>query len=267
MNQYKISDEFSELKEFTLNLPDTFDNIGSVIVKNRNVVKKADTVQGTVIIKSFKGMYFFNQLAYSILKKSKAERSYINSDILKEKGFATPPNVGWLDCYTGGLLRQSYYISAYSPYKTLKQVLKNNVGDSPFRESVYNHLVTFIIKLHHSGVLHNDFSLTNILVIPTNDGYQFSLVDLNRIRFQKVSFRDGLRNFHKLEIPEEEMNKLIRDYAIRENKSPDEAIDMFWKDTRRTLFLRGLRKKLRKYTLTPLEELKKKLAVRFRTVE
>ena len=259
MKHFKISSEFVELKEFILTLPDTFDSIGLTIVKNRNVVKKTDSIQGTVIVKSFKGMYFFNQLAYSIFKKSKAERSYINSEILKEKGFTTPPNVGWLDCYTGGLLTQSYYISTYSPYKTLRQVLQNNLNDKPFRESIYNHLVTFIIKLHHSGVLHNDFSLTNILVIPTNDGYQFSLVDLNRIRFQKVSFREGLRNFHKLEIPKDEIEKLIRDYAVRENKAPDAAVDVFWADTKRTLFLRGLRKKLRKYTLTPLEDFKKQI--------
>ncbi|WP_221389957.1 lipopolysaccharide kinase InaA family protein [Dyadobacter sp. NIV53] len=255
MKQYKISNEFSDLKEFILKLPDTFDNMGSVIVNNRNIVKKVDTGQGTIIIKSFKGMYFFNRLAYSFLRKSKAERSYINSGILNDRGILTPPNVGWLDCYHWGLLGQSYYISAYSPYKTLKVVLKENMHNEAFKTIIYDHLLTFIVKLHSLDLYHNDFSLTNILVIPTSDGYEFSIVDLNRVRFEKITFRKGLGNFHKLEIPVEDMNKLIRAYAVRSGESPDAAVSLFWADTNRTMNLRRFRKRLRRYTLTPLENI------------
>ena len=255
MKHYKIGDEFSELKEFILNLPDTFDNMGSVIVNNRNIVKKIDTERGTIIIKSFKGMYFFNRLAYSFLRKSKAERSYINSAILNDKGILTPPNVGWLDCYHGRLLGDSYYISAYSPYQTLRDILKENDHDIQFKTSLYHHLLLFIAKMHRLDVLHNDLSLSNILVIPNSDGYEFSIVDLNRVRFQKVSFREGLKNFHKLEIPEDELNNLIRAYAVQAGESPQAAVDLFWADTNRTRYIRSLRKGLRKFTLTPLEKI------------
>ena len=40
MKNYKIRREFSELEEFTLNLPGTFDHIGSIIEDRRNIVKK-----------------------------------------------------------------------------------------------------------------------------------------------------------------------------------------------------------------------------------
>lgn len=258
MRYYKISDDFLEQKDFILNLPDTFDNIGLVLKDNRNIIKKANTTQGTLIIKNFRGMYFFNRLAYSIFKKSKAERSYINSSILNEKGILTPPHVGWLDCYSWGLLTQSYFISVYSPYKTLREMLDENVNNESYKTILYQHLLTFIIKLHSAGVLHNDFSLGNILVIPTAGGYEFSLVDLNRVSFEEVTFRKGLQNFRKVEIPVEDMNWLIREYAVRADQPADASVKMFWADSNRSLFLRRIRKNLRKYTLTPLEKILKR---------
>lgn len=258
MKNYKIRREFSELEEFTLNLPGTFDHIGSIIEDRRNIVKKVIVAQGTYVIKNFKGMYFLNRLVYSFFRGSKAERSFLNSGILNDRGIITPPNVGWIDFYNCGLLAESYYISGYSPYKTLQEVLDENRQNESHKATLYQHLLLFVVKLHDLGVYHNDFTLGNILVIPKSDGYEFSLVDLNRIRFQKVTFRKGLLNFNKLEIPAEDMNNLIREYARRAQQSPDAAVEMFWADNKRLYFLRRFRKTLRKYTLTPLEKVFRK---------
>ena len=71
MKYYKISDEFAALNEFIVNLPVAFDHLGLVIKDNRNVIRKVDTAQNKLVIKSFKGMYFFNRVAYYFLSKSK----------------------------------------------------------------------------------------------------------------------------------------------------------------------------------------------------
>ena len=253
--EYDIRKEFSELQEFAMSLPDTFDKIGSVMLDNRNIVKKIAIPQGTFVVKDFKGMYFFNRLGYSLFSRSKAEKSFRNSRVLNEKGISTPAHVGWIDCYNLGLLTRSFFISVYHPYETLREVLKRNLHDKSHKSLLYHHLVKFIVKLHKAGIYHDDFSLTNMLVKPTTDGYQFSLVDLNRIRFMKVNFRQGLQNFGKLEIPTEDLNKLIRNYAIEVGESPDTSTDLFWADNKRFQYLRKLRKTLRRYTLTPLEKL------------
>lgn len=253
MNSYTVNHEFSQLEAFTLSLPETFDSIGTVIHGNRNVVKKVTIPEGTFVIKNYRGMYFFNRLAYSLFRKSKAERSYLYSTALNEKGIITPAPVSWLNCYAGGLLTQSYFISVFSSYPTLQQVLKDH-QDKTFRASVFRHLAAFTIRLHSLGVYHYDYSVGNLLVIQHPDTIDFAMVDLNRIQFQKVNYRKAVRNFSTLEIAVDEMNLLISEFAKLSNQSPQDSIDVFWSDKKRSSFLRTLRRGLRKYTLTPIEK-------------
>jgi hypothetical protein len=263
MIKYDIRNEFEVLKEFAVKLPEKFDNIGSVILDNRNVVKKVTMPEGTFVVKDFKGMYFFNRLGYSLFSISKAERSHVNSKFLNEKGISTPPHVGWIDYYSWGLLKRSFFISVYQPHETVRELLKQHNNDKPVKISLYQHLVKFMLKLHRLGVYHDDFSLANILAEPTSDGYQFSLVDLNRVRFAKVSFRKGLHNFSKLDIPKDDLEKLISEYAIQAGRPANESVALFYADNRRILFLRNFRKKLKKYTLTPIEQFFKEVIPRF----
>jgi tRNA A-37 threonylcarbamoyl transferase component Bud32 len=254
MNSYKVNDGFSQLEAFTLSLPETFDSMGTVIHGNRNVVKKVTIPEGTFVIKNYRGMYFFNRLAYSLFRKSKSERSYIYSTTLNEKGIITPAPVSWLNCYAGGLLTQSYFISVFSSHPTLQRVLRDH-QDNTFRVSVFHHLAAFTTRLHNLGIYHYDYSVGNLLVIQHPDKIDFAMVDLNRIQFQKVNYRKAVRNFSTLEISVDEMNLLISEYAKLSNQSPQDSVDTFWKDKKRSSLLRTLRRGLRQYTLTPLEKL------------
>lgn len=263
MIKYEVSNEFSGLKDFTVNLPETFDKIGSVILDYRNVIKKITTPRGTLVVKDFKGMYFFNRLGYSLFSMSKSERSFVNSARLNEKGFKTPQHVGWVDVYNGGLLMRSFFVSVFDPYDTVRELLIRNKNDRAFKESFYGDLIKFIASLHNAGVYHDDFSLANMLAIPTPEGYEFSLVDLNRIRFMKISFRQGLRNFNKFDMAPDDLNELIRVYAIAFGEEADQALKLFWADKKSISRLRGYRKALRKYTLTPVEKLFKEEIPKF----
>jgi len=252
---FKVKEEFSALKDFIINLPHSFDRIGLIIQDNRNVIKKITIPQGTFVVKDFRGMYFFNRLAYSLFRQSKAERSYNYSATLNEKGIITPPHVAWINCYTFGLLSKSYFVSLYYSYKTLREVLDENKENESYRISLLHHLAAFTRKLHDLGIYHYDYSLGNILVIPTQNSFDFALVDLNRISFKKVSYRKGLWNFTTLGISTEDMNVLIREYAILSKQSPEESIALFWKHKKQTSSLRKFRKDIRRFTLAPLERL------------
>jgi serine/threonine protein kinase len=256
MNRHMINGEFPELEEFALGIPKDFDRIGDIIQNNRNVIKKVTTPQGTFVIKSFTGMYFFNRLAYSIFRKSKAERSYLYSLLLRDKGILTPPPVAYIDCYSWGLLTNSYFISKFYPYKTLSDILKQlDVNNYDYKKKLYHHVASFTLKLHKLDIYHDDFSLGNILVIDNPDGFSFALVDLNRVVFRKVSYSYGLQNFAKLGIPEEDLNMLIREYATLSKQPIEKSIDAFWSTRKRSDLARSIRKKIRKYTLTPIEKI------------
>ena len=256
MNRYMINGEFPELKEFALGIPKDFHRIGEIIQDHRNVIKKVTTPEGTFVIKNFKGMYFFNRLAYSIFRKSKAERSYLYSILLRDKGILTPPPVAWIDCYRWGLLTQSYFISKFYPYKSLSEILKHlDINNYDYKKTLYSHVASFALTLHRLDIYHDDFSLGNILVIENPDGFSFALVDLNRVLFRKVSYSYGLQNFAKLGVPKEDLNMLIQEYAKLSNQPIEKSIDAFWSTRKRSDFIRSIRKKIRKYTLTPIEKI------------
>jgi tRNA A-37 threonylcarbamoyl transferase component Bud32 len=245
-----LSDEFTQLRDFILALPTKFDTVGTVIQDNRNIVKSITTPQGLVVVKKFSGMYFFNRLAYSLFRKSKAARSYLYSKLLNEKGISTPAPIAWLDCYNYGLLNESYFVSLHKPDKTLRQMTEAN---GTFKNFLYKHLASFALTLHQLGIYHDDFSSGNILIHESEDGYDFSMVDLNRIKFQKVSFEQGLQNLAKLALTDEEFNILVSEYARIQNRSPEKSCKLFWSFKRRSSFLRKIRKRLKKYALTPME--------------
>lgn len=256
MISYKIGNEFAELKDFTINLPHTFDRMGLVIENKRNVVKKVITSHGTFVIKYFKGMYFFNRLAYSFFRKSKAVRSYLYSRVLNDKGIVTPAPVAWINCYKLGLLTDSYFVSVYYPHKTLREVLESFRRDDDRRKIQLLHdLAAFCVRMHMTGAYHDDFSVGNILVDQTENGYEFALVDLNRVKFQEISYARGLRSFAKLNIPGDDLNRLITEYAMLSGESSWHSTELFWKHRKQASALRRFRKKVRYYTLKPIEEM------------
>lgn len=253
MTSYTVREGFADLKDFTTNIPKTFDSRGVVIHNSRNVIKKMDTGGRLYVVKHFKGMYFFNRLAYSLFRPSKAVRSYNYSALLNQKGISTPPHVAWIDCYRLGLLTRSYFVSVYSPHETLGQFIRHSVNG--IEKALLGHLAAFILKLHRLGIYHEDLSLGNVLVNKTNDGYDFALVDLNRIKFRKINYRRGLRNFGTLRMDPTELHALIREYARLAGQDPERSVSTFRKYEKRKTFLRRLRRRIRAYTVTPLEKL------------
>lgn len=259
MRAITVRKEFSALRDFTTNLPQTFEREGLVIHNSRNVIKKIVTNQGTLVVKNFAGMYFFNRLAYSLFRKSKAARSYQYSAILNDKGIKTPPHVGWIDCYSMGLLTRSYFVSVFYPYRTLDEMIRYyDIFDPSLNEGLIEALAVFIQSLHLKGIYHEDLSVGNILVIRNLNGYDFALVDLNRIKFRHVTTEDGIKNFATLLIREDHMNALIRKYAKLRGQDAADVIASFWSYKKRKSQIRRLRKSVRRYTLTPLESLFRK---------
>jgi hypothetical protein len=253
MKTYELNQSFTELDKFIVGLPEAFNHLGTIVQNNRNELRKVVTQNGELIVKNFRGMYFFNRLAYSLFRKSKAERSFLHSQILNQNGILTPAHVAWIDRYRWGLLQDSFFVCVYDPHPTLK-VFRSN-SDAMERADVLRQLATFTYKLHSLGIYHEDFSVGNILVKKVSDSYDFILLDLNRMKFGRRSYRNKLRGFNKLDLPKEDLDILLTEYARLSAMPVPETLDVFWKDKNAASALRKLRRKIRSYTLTPLENL------------
>ncbi len=94
-----LNARYAHLEGFVLNIPERFAGIETIIQNYRNDIRVCTVNDSRLVIKSFKGMYFTNQLAYSLFRKSKARRSYENALLLLSRGVNVPAPVAFIDCY------------------------------------------------------------------------------------------------------------------------------------------------------------------------
>lgn len=210
MTDVVINPAFEKLAPFIHSLPERFERIPSIIQNNRNDIRTCE-VEGTrVVIKSFRGMYLPNRIAYSLFRKSKAKRSYEFSFRLHEKGFRVPEPVAFIDCYSNGLLTESYYVSLYYDHTPFAAIITRQDEEA---KRILREFAHFTYALHKAGIYHPDYSNGNILCNGTNGSTTFALVDLNRIKFKSVSFREGLRNFSTLTVTPETLDIMLNEYG------------------------------------------------------
>ena len=77
--------------------------------------------------------------------------------------------------------------------------------------------------MHRLGVLHLDHSPGNTLVRKTADGYQFTIVDINRMQFRSVDTDQGLQNMDRLSDEPSLIRTIAHTYADCAGANPEEC--------------------------------------------
>ena len=110
---------------------------------------------------------------------------------------------------------------------TIRDVLNNQVPD---KQHIIIQWVDFTWRyLHQKGIFHLDYSPGNILIQQVGDVYNFTIVDLNRMKFLPVSFEKGIQNFRKLDADVETLRLIATKYAELCGKPSKVAIDLLLK--------------------------------------
>ncbi|MDD2798088.1 MAG: lipopolysaccharide kinase InaA family protein [Bacteroidales bacterium] len=223
-----IDPTYQFLTQFIENLPNDFQSQGTVLYKERNEVRLIEVDGIKVVVKKFKVPHFINRIAYTFFRKSKARRSYEFGNILCEKGVETPHPIAYIEQLKFGLLHESYYICLECPYSRLMREFWK--GDISGREDIIVKFARFSAKLHNAGVYHVDFSPGNILFEKIGDSVQFSIIDINRMKFQHISEELGYKNFERLWINDEAYKLLAIEYARLRGFDRQKAIEriIFW---------------------------------------
>ena len=224
MYNFVLNEKYNDtFKEFLLNIKDSFTKNKTTIHKARNELKiiKLDSVK--YVIKSFKKPHLLNRIVYSFFRQSKAKKSYLNAIKLVSLNVNTPTPIGIIEFFENNLLMQSYFISLYQPYEfTIREVIHHKVKDY---QAVLKAFALFSADIHKKGIWHEDYSLGNILISKKDDKYLFSLVDINRMNFLKISALKGLTNLNKLWIrDEEDMKTIAYTYAQQREIKQKEAL-------------------------------------------
>lgn len=211
---------------FVKSLPRQFKyNKGNVIYKGRNELRSFEIDGNNYVVKSFRKPNWVNRIIYGFLRKSKAERSYEYADKLLRLGILTPRPVAFYQERCGLCFDKSYYVCEASQ-KTIhfKDIDKLNAKQ---QEIFLKAVGALTARLHEAGIYHKDYSGGNILVSFTNESRcsemetriseeatcELELLDLNRMRFGKVSLEQACANFDRFHVSDDKLRIMAQAYA------------------------------------------------------
>jgi len=202
-----------------------FDTLGNMLGKGkRNIIKIVDTGDGQINIKSFKIPNIINQLVYRFFRKSKAERSFEFAHRLLDIGINTPKPLAYFEYKTPVLFKKSFYLSEHLKYDLTYRELIND-KKYPDYDIILRAFTRFTFQLHEKGINFLDHSPGNTLIVKKENEYSFYLIDLNRMEFQNMSFRERMNNFAKLSPKDHMLEVMADEYAqLFPKKSKEETL-------------------------------------------
>ena len=211
-NSFLIEDKY---REFTLEINkviNDFNSKGELIKGTRNTIKKINIDNLVVNIKRFKSPNIFNKIAYTFFRSSKANRSYNYAKKLIDSGIMSPKPIGFYEFFKFGLIHQSYYVSENIAYDYDMEFVFKNI-DLDFRDDIIKKFTYFTHNLHENGIMFLDHSRSNTLVKKHDDDYRFYLIDLNRMKFKSLSTEERFKNFRRLKLNDEILEKVSSFYS------------------------------------------------------
>lgn len=229
-------------KDFVKNIKIYFNQTDNITVfQKRNTIKRVKFEGVEYIVKSFKIPHLLNQVVYSIVRDSKAKKSYFNSIKIKE---FTPEPIGYIEFKKFGLLKESFFISSIFKYDfTIREPLTDK--DYPNKNSIYKAFANFTNKLHNKEILHLDYSPGNILIKKNSLGYEFKIIDVNRMLFKKLTLQDRLESFSKLWASDEDLTIIIKEYAKINHLNEVEALSIALKASQKHKNFKNFKKRLK----------------------
>ena len=235
MKPILVNPKYEHLREYLASIPTRILHEGKVLYVQRNLIHELVTPNGLHInVKRFHKPFFLNSLIYSSgIRKPKGLRAYEYPFLLAKKGIGSPESIAYIEERKWGLLQYTYFISVQVPYQQVAAV----IDEPTAHEDLILALAAFTAHMHEQEVLHKDYSPGNILFNKEEDGsYQFSIVDINRLRFGQVGRQTGCENFARLWGPKLFTVMLVREYARLRGFDPDtcerialKARSRFWK--------------------------------------
>jgi hypothetical protein len=247
---FVIHPKYTHIADKLRDVLHNFSKNGEYVTKGeRNVIKKIKIGGISLNIKKFKTPNPFQSLVYRFLRKSKAKRSFEYASKLISLDIKTPFPVGYLEFFSGGL-QESFYICEHIDYDFDFRELIHNPGFKK-RNDVLRQFTEFTYNLHENNVNFLDHSPGNTLILEReNNKYDFYLIDLNRMRFEDMTFEKRMRNFRRLWLSKTMVKIMAQQYAELYGKTYAEThalMSLYSRKFQKAKNSKKLRKRRRKF--------------------
>jgi hypothetical protein len=185
-----IDPKYEKYRKLIRDIPKEKLPISHIFCDNRNLVTLVDIDNDKQwVVKKFKRPTLANCIIYTWFRTNKAERSFKYAYRLLKNNIDTAYPIAYIEIYRHGFFHTGYYISEYLPYKQIDQIDRN---DPDYKRD----FIKFSRILFQKGIINYDSNPSNILTHKDDkENYIFSLVDINRIHFQKTNWRMHVHAF------------------------------------------------------------------------
>lgn len=222
-HKLELNSAYPDFKTTLLDIKSIFSKNSSTIHLARNELKIIELGGISTVVKAFRVPNFLNQFIYAYVRKSKAYKAFHNAQRLYALHVSTPEAIGYIEFFRFGLLKESFFISKKFEYDFTIAHIRD---DQPtYKKRVLEDFARFTYDIHKKGVWHVDYSGGNILIKQKEEGCEFSLVDINRMKFRPINAYEGLENFNKLWFNEEDLITIAKTYSQLANLNEQKAIE------------------------------------------
>lgn len=245
----EISPAYQFMGKELFKIPRMFDEgKGEIVYSGRNLVRRF-LIQGVpVIAKRFKRVNFFQQIAYTFFRSTKAERAFRYAGIFRARGIETPHEIAYIETSEHGLFTVGYFICLACPDPPAFPFL---VPKEDYDKELAIDLISFIISMHEKGIIHGDLNFGNFLFrkSPDTGHYLFQAIDINRSLFFDTCPGNNmcLKNLSTITHRRDLFEFMVREYARQRKWDENETL------SRTTYYLEKLeRKRKRKQQIKQL---------------
>ena len=208
-----------------------FQKAGSLLADGgRNQIRIFDFNGKQITVKAFKIPNVVNKIAYRFFRKSKAQRSFEYATRLLKEDILTPQPIAYAEEKSGATFGKSFYLCEYLYYDlTYRDLIENPkfIGN----DSILKAFTKFTFEMHEKGIHFLDHSPGNTLIVIQPEGYDFYLVDLNRMEFKNLDYKTRIQNFRRLTPKKEMVEIMAKEYARLAGYDAQKTLDDIWEAT------------------------------------
>ena len=143
---------------------------------------------------------------------------------MNEKGFRTPQPVAYIEERCCRLLSDSYLVTLNEDFPEMMRRFHTDESLTDEGKMILRAFAAYTRDLHEAGILHQDYSPGNIAFKVEDGRVEFSLFDINRMHFGRISKKMCLRNFCRLTPSVAVLSYLVGEYARIRGWNVEESV-------------------------------------------